>query len=236
MFIDNIDIIMNLKLFNKATRKEKKKTPRSKKKKIIITIIFIAVSISTPFIIWGILQLALGTNMPMTVVASGSMEPNLYEGDLVFLQGKNPEYIKNGTEIDLAGDIIVFNTNGVWASPVEYPVIHRVVDKRNNSGTWEFLTKGDHNDYYDGYPFGYWVPEQKIIGVVCGVIPKIGWIKLWFERSGILMTVLSIGLLILIISIIWDVIKEKEEKKEGIDSKTEYDFNREELNNNTSEF
>ncbi|MBY9007889.1 MAG: signal peptidase I [Candidatus Lokiarchaeota archaeon] len=211
---------MKAKFFNRFKKKEKDaKTPKSKKKKIIFTLVFIIMAFSTPFIIWGSLQLALGTHMPITVVASGSMEPNLYEGDLVFLKGKDPEDIKNGTEFDLLGDIIVFNTNGVWVTSVRYPVIHRVIDKRNNSGTWEFWTKGDNNPGEDGY----WVPEEKIIGVVCGVIPKIGWIKLWFERSSGLMILVFIALLILIISIIWDVIKDKDEEKEEDGIKVKHD-------------
>ena len=201
---------MKTKLFNRSNRKEKvAKKPKSKRRKIVFTVVFIFIAFLTPFIIWWTLQATLGTHMPITVVASGSMEPNLYEGDLVFLKGKNPEDIKNGTEFDLQGDIIVFNTKGVWAGPTNYPVIHRVIDKRFTGSIWEFWTKGDHNDG----PDGYWVPEDHIIGVVCGVIPKIGWLKLWFERSSTLMIILFIALLALIISLIWDVIKDKEEEE-----------------------
>ncbi len=198
---------MKIRLFNREGRRPKK--PKSKRTKIIITVIFICIAIASPFILWGILQLSLGTHMPITVVSSGSMEPALYKGDLVFLQGKNPADIKNGTIDDKNGDIIVFNTHGIWGYYVAEPVIHRVIDKRYTD-QWEFYTKGDNNVG----PDGWWMPEDHIIGVVCGVIPKIGWIKLWFYEANWLVYVVVGLLLFLIISIIWDVIKEKEEDEE----------------------
>ena len=43
----------------------------------------------------------------MVIVVSGSMEPNLYKGDLLFLKGTDPATIKNGTSEGKEGDIIV---------------------------------------------------------------------------------------------------------------------------------
>lgn len=59
------------------------------------------------------------------------------------------------------------------------------------------------------------MPEDRILGVVCGKIPAVGWIKIFLTDSGLLIPLLVILSVLLIISIIWDIIKgEEEEEKE----------------------
>ena len=77
--------------------KKLKKKEKSSKKKIIIAIVLIIFAFSGFFLIYFIMQIALNTNTPMVVVVSGSMEPNLLRGDLLFLKGKDPATIKDGT-------------------------------------------------------------------------------------------------------------------------------------------
>jgi len=194
-----------------STSKEKKssssKEPRSKKK-VIISVIVIILAISSPFLLYWILQLSLNTNTPMVVVVSGSMEPTLSRGDLLFLYGKDPADIRNGTVEEQNGDIIVFDAHGYWAFPPDEPVVHRVINKKFENGSWWFKTKGDDNDSEDP-----WIPESQIIGVVCGVIPYIGWVKIFFTESGLLIPIIIIILGILIISLISDFMKESKEKQ-----------------------
>jgi len=200
------------------TNSTQKKEPRSKKK-LLITVLLIGVAIASPFLIYWILQISLNTTSPMVVVVSGSMEPNLSKGDLLFLYGKDPADIKNGTVEEMNGDIIVFDASGLWPNPPDEPVVHRVVDKWY-SGTdqkWYFKTKGDNNNYVDppGTPSEIAVPENKIIGVVSGVIPLIGWIRIFFTESGLLFPLIGLILGILIISIILDFVKESKQKTES---------------------
>ncbi|TFF94201.1 MAG: signal peptidase I [Promethearchaeota archaeon] len=183
------------------------KEPRSKKK-AIISVIVIILAISSPFLIYWILQLSLNTGSPMVVVVSGSMEPTLSRGDLLFLYGKDPADIRNGTVEEQNGDIIVFDAHGYWSNPPAEPVVHRVINKKFEGGLWWFKTKGDHNNYEDP-----WIPETQIIGVVCGVIPYIGWVKIFFTESGLLIPIIIIILGILIISLISDFMKESKEKQ-----------------------
>ncbi len=194
---------------------KKEKKPISKKK-VIIAVVMICVAIFGSFFIYFILQVALNTETPVVVVVSGSMRPTLNEGDLLFVKGVDPAAIRNGTVEDKDGDIIVFDAHGVWLSPPNEPVVHRVVNKRYNVNTsrWEFQTKGDNNPYIDGYPLDeYWVPDYKIFGVVCGRIPWIGWIKIVLTDLGLLIPLLIIISVLLIISIIRDVLKEDDEKE-----------------------
>lgn len=192
----------------KAPIKQEKETPL--KRKIIIGIILLSLAFSGAFLIYYIMQIALNTDSPMVVVVSGSMEPNLHKGDLLFLKGKDAEDIKNGTIEGKEGDIIVFNARGLWIHAPSDPIVHRVVDKMYDNG-WFFLTKGDANPN----PDEAWVPETRILGVVVGRIPYIGWVKIILTDSGLLIPLLVIVSALLVISIIWDLVK-KEEDETGI--------------------
>ena len=72
----------------------KSESEHSTKRKAIVAIILIALAFSSAFLIYYVLQLALNTDSPMVVVVSGSMEPNLHKGDLLFLKGKDADNIK----------------------------------------------------------------------------------------------------------------------------------------------
>ncbi|NHJ24938.1 MAG: signal peptidase I [Candidatus Lokiarchaeota archaeon] len=187
-----------------ATEKEKKKFLN---KKVIFAIVMISVAFFGSFLVYFILQVALNTESPIVVVVSGSMEPTIHEGDLLFVKGTSPEDIKNGTAEDKDGDIIVFDARGLWIGAPEEPIVHRVIDKFFVGDIWYFRTKGDANSLPDAAP----VPESNVIGVVIGGIPYIGWVKIFLTRSGLLIPLLVIISALLIISIIRDIMKGEEE-------------------------
>ncbi|MFX0083252.1 MAG: signal peptidase I [Candidatus Hodarchaeota archaeon] len=197
----------------KAPVKYEKET--SLKRKIFVAVILLGVAFSGAFLVYFIMQVSLNTKTPMVVVVSGSMEPNLHKGDLLFLRGKDAENIKNGTIEGKEGDIIVFDARGLlgWIKPPSEPIVHRVIDKMYDNG-WFFLTKGDANPY----PDAVWVPETRILGVVVGRIPYIGWVKIALTDSGLLIPLLVIVSVLLVISLIYDLAK-KEEDEEEIESK-----------------
>jgi signal peptidase len=184
-----------------SKKKEKEKKPISHKK-IIIAAVMICIAFFGSFLVYFGLQVVLNTEAPIVIVVSGSMEPSIREGDLLFVSGAiEPEDIKNGTAEDKNGDVTVFNARGLWAGAPEEPIVHRVVDKYLVGDTWYFRTKGDANLIYDLAP----VPEDNIIGVVIGGIPYIGWIKILLTESGLLIPLLVIISAFLVISIIWDI-------------------------------
>ncbi|MBY9019561.1 MAG: signal peptidase I [Candidatus Lokiarchaeota archaeon] len=183
-----------------ATKKEKKSISR---KKIIIAVVMISVAFFGSFLVYFILQVSFNTESPIVVVVSGSMEPQIHEGDLLFVMGIEPDNIKNGTIEDKDGDIIVFDAYGLWhTAPVE-PIVHRVIDKYQVGDTWYFRTKGDANSIPDAAP----IPESRVIGVVIGGIPYIGWVKIVLTESGLLIPLLVIISALLIISIVRDIYK-----------------------------
>lgn len=91
------------------------------------------------------------------VVVSGSMEPEIPKGSLVYVKSTNPEKIQSD-------DVIAFyggrNANAI--------ITHRVVENRIIMG--EFITKGDANQTNDMNPVRY----ENLIGRVEWSVPQVG--------------------------------------------------------------
>ena len=92
------------------------------------------------------------------VVVSGSMEPAIPVGSMVYSRPVDPATLQ-------PGDIIVFYGSNQDAS---VPVTHRVVE--NHTETGEIITKGDANANADMQPAAY----INIAGKVVAHIPKLG--------------------------------------------------------------
>lgn len=90
-------------------------------------------------------------------VVSGSMEPVIPVGSLLYMKEELPENVEEG-------DIIAFYGTRDTASIIT----HRVVENRVVMG--EFITRGDANPTEDMTP----VPYGNLIGRVVRVIPKAG--------------------------------------------------------------
>lgn len=74
-----------------------------------------AMIVSSALMIWKGLMVVTGSESPIVVVLSGSMEPAFYRGDLLFLTNYKDEPIR-------VGDIIVFRIDGR-----DIPIVHRVL-------------------------------------------------------------------------------------------------------------
>ncbi len=187
-----------------ASEKVKKPIPH---KKIIIAVVLIITAFFGSYLVYFILQVSFNTESPIVVVISGSMEPTIHKGDLLFVAGMDADDIKNGTAVDKDGDVIVFDARGLWPGAPQEPIVHRVIDKYQIGDTWYFITKGDANSLPDAAD----IPESRVIGVVIGGIPYIGWVKIFLTESGLLIPLLVVISVLLIISIVRDVIKEQQE-------------------------
>ena len=91
------------------------------------------------------------------VVVSGSMEPEIPKGSLVYVKSTNPEKIQSD-------DVIAFY-GGRDANAI---ITHRVVENRIIMG--EFITKGDANQTNDMNPVRY----ENLIGRVEWSVPQVG--------------------------------------------------------------
>jgi len=148
------------------------------------TAILLAVVVVSVFAFWIGLTTALKTEYPMLAVASGSMEPTLYKGDLIMVQGVLDGYdIKVGPKDSAEpGDIIVFHKP---TDPSEL-IVHRAIDKELRGGTWYFQTKGDANSGADNWD-GNWktdcdLAENYLVGKVVGHVSNIGYIPLFLRE------------------------------------------------------
>ena len=190
---------------------------KKQKKEALIAFIMIIVAVGGTFGFLGILRLSLDTDNPLVVVISESMLPTIEKGDLLVIQGTDPEDIEIGT-------IILYDSLGLWPDQiVPEPIVHRVVNRTYNATeeTWYFYTLGDNNHGNIDPPDSFNVtvipvPDDRVIGVVKTIIPKIGKIKIWMDDIPGLSTIILVGLSIaLLISIVWDLMHpEEDEKKE----------------------
>jgi signal peptidase len=134
-----------------------------------------------------VLKAVMGTEYPIMIVVSESMEPTLGVGDYIFI--RNPGDI-NSINVGSQGDIIVFLKPS--SAQIEY-VVHRAIAKYNKSGVVYFRTKGDNNPTADWWE----VPASNIIGTVYGRAPLFGYFSLFERVSG------GIATLIILIAIIF---------------------------------
>jgi len=193
-----------------AEEKVKKPIPH---KKVIIAVVMIFVAFFGSFLVYFVLQVSFNTESPIVVVISGSMEPTIHKGDLLFVMGIDAEDIKNGTAEDKNGDVIIFDARGLWIGAPQEPIVHRVVDKYQIGEFWYFRTKGDANSVQDPAP----IREDRIIGVVVGGIPYIGWVKIFLTDSGLLIPLLVVISALLLISIVRDIYKGEDEDEDKTD-------------------
>jgi len=183
----------------------------SKKKNVIKAIIVIGVIVGGFIGTYFIMCLLWNTDTPVTVVEGTSMTPTLSEGDLIFVQKpKNLGDIQNGSHTLKTGDILIF-----YAPTQGFLVIHRVIDKKFESGKWWFITQGDANPYLDSW--GY-VSEDYVKGIMIGHIPWIGNIGLFLRNSGIGIFLIIIIIAYLLISTIFESKSSKNTKKSDKDN------------------
>jgi len=168
------------------------KLPEVLKRDYVQTVIMILAVILAVLIFWYGLRFAFGTDYPILAVASGSMEPVLYAGDLIVIEG-----IQNVSDIYVAskdaeppGDILVYQ------GPTEL-IVHRAVEKTLNAdGTYSFTTWGDNNMYPDGRD----VNESTIVGRYVGFkVPWLGNIALFFADFEVKVAFIALWIIVLII-------------------------------------
>ena len=137
--------------------------------------------------IWKGLIVASGSETPVVVVLSGSMEPAIWRGDILFLwhDPSAPYQI---------GEIIVYAIAG---RPI--PIIHRVLEVREDApaakgqrGKVWLLTKGDNNPTEDRALYNpdgprsaaeggtkLWLEESEVLGRAKGFLPRVGMLTIY---------------------------------------------------------
>ena len=122
--------------------------------------------VSSALMIWKGLMVVTGSESPIVVVLSGSMEPAFQRGDLLFLTNYQEEEIR-------VGEIVVFKIEGR-----DIPIVHRVLKlHEKEDGSIKFLTKGDNNSVDDRglyAPGQLWLDRKDVVGRARGFLPYVG--------------------------------------------------------------
>ncbi len=158
------------------------------KNEYVKSLILLAIILSSIVAFWFGLKTYLRTDYPLLAVASGSMVPTLYRGDLIIVQGGlNVDDVVAEYE---TGDIIVFHK----PSDPDELIVHRAVEKYGSGDTAFLRTKGDNNPGTDSWE----VDNNYLVGKVVWVIPYLGQIPL-FVRTPIGMSIIVILIVVLIL-------------------------------------
>jgi signal peptidase I len=167
------------------------KLPEVLKRDYVQTVIMILAVVLAVLIFWYGLRFAFRTEYPILAVASGSMEPVLYAGDLILVEG-----VQNFADIHVApedadppGDILVYQGT-------KELIVHRAIDKKIVDGRYIFIIHGDAN------PPGAreQVNEASIVGRYTGFkVPWLGNIALFFADFEVKVAFIALWIILLII-------------------------------------
>lgn len=139
---------------------------RMNRRQLYYQVLNFGMIVSSALMIWKGLMVVTGSESPIVVVLSGSMEPAFFRGDLLFLTNYKEEPIR-------VGEIVVFKVKGR-----EIPIVHRVLKvHEKENGEVKFLTKGDNNQVDDRglyAPGQLWLEKKDVVGRARGFVPYVG--------------------------------------------------------------
>ncbi|KAL2243464.1 UNVERIFIED_CONTAM: Signal peptidase complex catalytic subunit SEC11C [Sesamum indicum] len=147
---------------------------------------FFGMIVASALMIWKTLMCVTGSESPVVVVLSESMEPGFSRGDILFLYlSRDPIRV---------GEIVVYNIDGR-----DIPIVHRVikVHERKDTGEVDILTKGDNNEGDDiplYAPDQYWLQRHHIMGRAVGFLPYVGWATIIMTEKPIIKVCNSFNL------------------------------------------
>ena len=152
----------------------------------------LAMIVFSALMLWKGLIAVTGSDSPVVVVLSGSMEPAFQRGDVLLLDNNRAEIA--------VGDIVVFKIAGR-----DIPIVHRVLRAHvrvANASTVadeaaDYLTKGDNNAVDDRNlyaPGQLWLKRSEIIGRAVASVPFVGMMTILLNDYPVLKWVL-VGLM-----------------------------------------
>ncbi|XP_056847690.1 uncharacterized protein LOC108836551 isoform X3 [Raphanus sativus] len=150
-------------------------------RQLLTQAISLGMIVTSALIIWKALMCVTGSESPVVVVLSESMEPGFKRDPI------------------RAGEIVVFNIVGR-----DIPIVHRVikVHERENTGEVDVLTKGDKNLDDDRLLYAkgqLWLHRHHIMGRAVGFLPYVGWVTIIMTEKPIIKYILigALGLLVI---------------------------------------
>ena len=128
------------------------------------------------------------------IVMTGSMEPEIMSGDLIFVKQIEAGDVQ-------AGDIIAFfDPDGNGTSIVTHRVVEVLTGEED--GALSFQTRGDANNTEDRLP----VPAENVVGAYLTRIPKAGHVAMFMQTTAGLIVCVFLPLVLLVV---WDVLRRR---------------------------
>ena len=134
----------------------------------------------------------VGADYALTV-KSGSMEPAIPTGSVVFVKDVPAEQAK-------VGDVITYRDDG------DNLITHRVVERYTAGESLRFVTKGDANDDPDAEP----IYRGDFVGVVTFSIPLIGYVVAFGNTQMGYLALVLVPVMLLIFNELWELYRAME--------------------------
>lgn len=149
-------------------------------------------------VIAGILILPKLLGYQSLAVLSGSMEPEISVGSIVFIKEADSSQLEKG-------DVITYRLSG------DTRVTHRIAEIHKEDQT--VITKGDANENVDGSP----VPFQNVEGKVQFHVPYLGYISIYIKTPVGIAVGCGILILIILLNFLPDILcgEENTDKVKG---------------------
>ena len=169
-----------------------------RRNELLKTVVVLALVVMAEYAVFFGLKVAFRTEyLPFHPVSSESMVPTLNVGDLIIVNGMDPNLVTVGT-------IIVFHS----PRNHEMLIVHRVVGISSQGGKLYFETKGDNNPMKDGwYPYPG-VPEGNLVGVVIGKVAYVGYVILALKEPIGMTVIVLLTVLVIIYEFILPAVKQ----------------------------
>lgn len=115
------------------------------------------------------------------IILSGSMETEIYPGDIAIFKEINPDNLKEN-------DIIAFRSGDII-------ITHRIIEIIEENGEIKYLTKGDNNNTSDKD----YVSQNDVEGIYKFKISNLGNLAIFVQTPVGMISCLSIPILLLVI-------------------------------------
>jgi len=124
-------------------------------------------------------------------VLSGSMEPEISVGSIVYTKEVEPEKLQER-------NVVTYRLNGSTV------VTHRIVEV--DTEKQQFITKGDANEVNDGSPVNY----EQVVGKAVLDIPYIGYISIYIRTPLGIAAGCAFVFLMIVLNILPELFKKEE--------------------------
>ena len=142
------------------------------------------------------------------IVLSGSMEPSIMTGDMVFVKETDPDSLK-------VGDVIAYKSGSAV-------VTHRIVEVKSENGETRYVTQGDANNAADQGM----VKPADVEGIYQRRIAGAGNLAMFMQTTtGVILFVVCP----LVLFVLWDVIRRQLESRKEMSRTKELEMELERL-------